>query len=353
MANLNGKPYTRLDLLKLVGDMRQLAAAQPFELADGAERGTRCVRLYNAAGLDLDVLCDRGMSIGRCSYQGSALAMESAVGAVHPAFSEPQGLGWLRTWPVGFLSTAGLSQVGGPCNDNGVELGLHGRAMGTPARQVSCGGAWSGDEYSVSVTGTVVETAVFGDHLALTRTIRLALDEPVLWVEDTIENRGFAPAPLMFLQHINLGFPLLQPGSRLELPEHQTEPRDEAAAAGMNNYLEYGRPEPGYQEQVFYHDLTPDANGLVRVTLRSPLQGCYASLRDPNGLALTMEYAKDDYPILVQWKMMGEGLYVTGLEPANCHVSGRCAERQRGTLQTIGPWEARTFRLKIRLEENP
>ena len=44
---------------------------------------------------------------------------------------------------------------------------------------------------------------------------------------------------------------------------------------------------------------------------------------------------------------MGEGLYVVGLEPANCHVEGRAVERERGTLQIMQPGEVRRYHLEI------
>ena len=44
---------------------------------------------------------------------------------------------------------------------------------------------------------------------------------------------------------------------------------------------------------------------------------------------------------------MGEGLYVVGLEPANCHVEGRIRERERGTLPMLTPGETRRYRLEI------
>ncbi len=50
-----------------------------------------------------------------------------------------------------------------------------------------------------------------------------------LWIEDRITNEGFEPAPLMLLQHCNLGFPLVDAATRLVLPAHTTVPRDDAA----------------------------------------------------------------------------------------------------------------------------
>ncbi len=65
MVQLFGKYYTSQDLLRRVGDMSQLAGVQPMELLEGNERGVRAVNLYNAAGIEMTVVPDRGMSITR------------------------------------------------------------------------------------------------------------------------------------------------------------------------------------------------------------------------------------------------------------------------------------------------
>ena len=341
MITLWGKTYTVAELRRRVGDMSQLASAQAFELTDGPERGSRGVWLRNAAGLDLAVMTDRGMSITGLSYQGVPLPFVSSVGAVHPAFTEPRGLGWLRTWPAGFLTTCGLTQVGSPCVDGDEELGQHGRAAGLSARNGSYGGGWQGDDYRVWVEGTIHETRVFGEHLALTRRLWMSLGEPRFWIEDRVENQGLTATPHMFLQHVNLGFPLVDATTRLELPPHTAQPRDDAARPGIGQYLEFSDPVAGYHEQVFYHDLQPDEQGLVTARLVNPAFG------GGRGLQVALRYARAEYPILIEWKMMGEGLYVVGLEPANCHVEGRVRERERGTLPMLAPGEARQYRLEV------
>jgi hypothetical protein len=35
--------------------------------------------------------------------------------------------------------------------------------------------------------------------------------------------------------------------------------------------------------------------------------------------------------------MLRSGMYVTGLEPANCGLAGRAAEREAGTLHVLEP----------------
>jgi hypothetical protein len=80
-------------------------------------------------------------------------------------------------------------------------------------------------------------------------------------------------------------------------------------------------------------------------------------LNNPNfnagqGLGVAWRYAKSEYPVLVEWKMMRAGSYVVGVEPGNCHVEGRVAERERGTLQMIAPQETRTFNLELEFFNN-
>jgi hypothetical protein len=341
MAVLWGNKFSKQEILRRVGDIRQLAGAEPFEMVDGPARGVRAVRLRNATGLDLVVLTDRGMAIGELQYKGIPLAFLNGVGVAHPAFSEPEEKGWLRTWPGGFLTPCGLTQVGSPSQDDGEELGLHGRVAGLPAREVHWGGEWRDDDYFVWVEGTVRQAAMFGEDISLRRRVGMWLAGSRFWVDDTVENHSFQPVPHMLLQHFNLGFPLVDAGAILDLPGHAAEPRDAIAQAGIERYNVFEVPQPGYQEQVFYHELQADATGQVAVSLRNPLfdQG--------RGLGITWRYALADYPILVQWKMMGEGQYVVGVEPANCHVGGRRAERDRGTLQVLQPQAVRRYRIEV------
>jgi hypothetical protein len=48
--------------------------------------------------------------------------------------------------------------------------------------------------------------------------------------------------------------------------------------------------------------------------------------------------------------MPGQGVYVLGIEPANCHVGGRCRERELGTLEMLAPGEQRVYNLEISIE---
>lgn len=343
MAVLWGRTYSRNDLLRRVGDIRQLARVEPFEMSEGSERGVRAVRMRNAAGLELVVVTDRGMAITELYYNGVPLPFINGVGTSHPAYTEQPGVGWLRTWPGGFLTPCGLTQVGSPGHDDGEELGLHGRVAGIPAREVRWGGDWKEDDYFVWVEGTIRQVVPFGEDVSLRRRIGMWLSGARIWIEDTVENHAFHPTPFMVLQHFNLGFPLVDEGARLELPGHTCEPRDQAAKAGVDRYYVFEEPQAGYAEQVFYHTLRADSAGQVEVRLVNP------GFDSGRGLGVYWRYSLADYPVLVEWKMMGEGFYAVGIEPSNCHVTGRAAERERGTLQYLQPQEVRKLHMEIGL----
>ena len=337
MTTLFGRQWTRQELLTFVGDLSQVCGIRPVTLADGPERGVRAADVRTGDGLNFTVLLDRGMDIGPAEYRGIPLAWISPTGPISPAFYDPRGIGWLRTFHGGLLTTCGLTQTGVPNVDLDEDLGLHGRISHTPARQVSCQGRWEGDEYTFWVEGQMREVSVFGYDLRLTRRITAMLGQPKLTIEDRVENMGYEPAPHMILYHCNMGFPLLSPASRLVAPSAAVEARDDIAAQGLEQHTSFEGPTPHYAEQCFFHSFEPDSTGHVTVQLTNP----------ELGLALQLRFRHRELPEMVQWKQIGQGTYVLGLEPANCRVEGRSAARKRGTLVELAPGETCDYYLEM------
>ena len=145
MVTLFGRAWDRTDLLRLVGDVRQVGGARSVVLDDGPERGVRAIDVATGTGLSFSILPDRGLDVFRADFQGASLAWISPTGPVAPAFFEPEGLGWLRGFYGGLLVTCGLTYAGPP-NKDGKDLGLHGRASYTPAYDVGITQEWDGDE---------------------------------------------------------------------------------------------------------------------------------------------------------------------------------------------------------------
>jgi hypothetical protein len=65
------------------------------------------------------------------------------------------------------------------------------------------------------------------------------------------------------------------------------------------------------------------------------------------GLGLAIMQRTDELPWLWQWKQLGYGAYVGGVEPANCIGRGRAEDRARGTLQFLEPGSTRKHSLEI------
>ena len=62
---------------------------------------------------------------------------------------------------------------------------------------------------------------------------------------------------------------------------------------------------------------------------------------------MRIRFNKNELPYFIQWRMLGEREYVTGLEPANAPIEGRAAARAEGALPFLEPGEKRTFHLEI------
>jgi hypothetical protein len=183
---------------------------------------------------------------------------------------------------------------------------------------------------------------VFSPVLELHRRITVKLGENRLFIRDTVTNIGFQASPLMLLYHINLGFPILSEHSELILPTKKVQPRDPDAEVGLNEYMRFSPPQPNFREQVFFHQLVgaQDGSTCAAVINRTLMHG--------EGLGVYVRWNLNELPQFVQWKMMGEGIYVVGIEPTNSplHLT-RKEMREQGLLPILQPGEQKVFNLEI------
>jgi hypothetical protein len=336
MVRLFGRIFGRDELLRYVGSMDQLGGIRLLELSDGIERGVR-VALVRTGVLSFLVAIDRCMDIVNAEYKGVPLAFISPTGVAAPSFFEPEGLGWLRGFFGGLLTTCGLTYAGAPTIDEGVQLGLHGRISYSPAKLLRLEEYWEDDEYVLVLEGESREAMIFGPNMRLRRRIEAMLGEKVIRIHDRVINCGWEKQPLMIIYHINLGFPLLDKGSRLLSTSRAYFPRDEDAKVDAEKFDVFQPPTKGFREKVYIHDLATDENGYAYAAL----------INDGLKLGLYVKFRKKELPRFIEWKMMGEGTYALGMEPANCFVMGRAKEKELGTLQYINPQEEKEFQLEI------
>ena len=338
-----GKKYTTKELRKRVGNMDQIAGIRTVQLDDGNERPTRAAVIHTGAGLELTVLLDRCLDISAASFNGKAMSWRSTTGDVAPQYFEPEWLRWLRSYFGGLVTTCGLMNVGSPDEQSALlGTGLHGRIGNTPAKNVKITQEWRGNDYVISVSGTMRETVVFGENLTLTRTVSTKLGEKRFWIHDVVTNEGFKTTKYMFLYLFNICWLVFDEVSEIIAPSKHVAPRDAVAEDGKENWYKLDPPIHGYSEKVYYHDMASDSRGNVTAAIVN--SGFKAK---GEGFGVYLKYNKKELPRFVEWKQMGEQDYVVGFEPCNCGVEGRAVDEKQGLLHSLRPGQSQEVRLEF------
>ena len=156
---------------------------------------------------------------------------------------------------------------------------------------------------------------------------------------DDVTNDLAKPATMQLLYHINVGSPVLGPGAKLEAPIESLAPKDSLSAGEMDQWNEFGAPEDGYAERVYFAQLRSDESSLTTAMLRSADGDC--------GLGVT--FNTNGLPRFVLWKNTAaesDG-YVTGLEPATNYPNIRSFEENQGRIVEIPPDDTVSFRVKL------
>lgn len=317
-----------------IGNISQLVTLRRVTLAEGRARGAQVIEVETAGGLALDVLADSGLDFGRCKFRGKNMAWISKNGYDAPTVFSPHENEFLHTFPGGLLHTCGLRNAGPACRDGDEWHPLHGRFHGLAAENVSA----QIEEDEIVIRGVVRETALFGHLLEVKRTIRLPVFGASVTVSDTVTNLSPRDEEIMMIYHCNFGYPLLDENAVLSLPEaRETVPRTPFAATGLHKALTFEKPVPGEEERVFFQKMARDFS---------------ASLFNPSlGVRMDMTWSGETLPILSEWRSMASGDYVLGLEPTDCYIMGRAAERKNGTLPVLRAFESVTHTVKIEFTE--
>jgi len=353
MPELYAARMTRRQVEERSGQLGQFAGVRLMTLEDGLERGIRMLEFRSGTGLRFTVLVDRAMDIADCEYRGCAIGWHSPAGFRHPGLHEYEGeggLAWMRSFS-GLMVTCGLDHilfmyeapadhyVYGPRKT--VQHSIHGRAGTIPARLSGYGERWDGERCFLWAEGVVSQGTVFGEHLELHRRIEIEVGTDDIRLSDRVVNRGFYRTPHMLCYHINVGYPVLDEGSRYLAPI-----RDVVWAAHAGQYRDqevgYRRmPAPRHQfhEQVWQHEMGADADGAVPVAL----------VNDRLGIGFEVTTRKDQFPCQYQWQNLQAGQYALGLEPSTNHVLGHGAARERGELIWLEHGDERRYDTCLRV----
>jgi hypothetical protein len=301
----------------------------------GSDRGQpqRAIDVRVLDGIDLRLLPDRGLDISAAWYAGRPLAWQSRVGEVAP-LPAPRGTDWNAAFGGGLVTTCGLQNVGAPSEGHG----QHGTFSHLPARDVRIDRTIEDDEVVVVVQGVIEDADALSTHLRCDRRVRTTTGRGEVVVHDVVTNLGPAPVAAPFLYHVNLGAPLWSPGAEVVISSRGVVPRDAAAADALGAWQRAPEPTDGAGEWVFEHLVEPDADGRCTVAILSPA----------SGLHVEVEWDATTLPRLHQWVHRATGVNVLGIEPANCSLLGRAADRADGRLPILEPGGARSTMLTVR-----
>ena len=134
----------------------------------------------------------------------------------------------------------------------------------------------------------------------------------------------------------NFGHPLVSPDTRMYHTPATIVPRDEDAKSGLETCETFETPARDYQEQVLFYDMEAKNDRAFSCLYNEKL-----------GVGAYLYYHKSQLPCFTEWKHMGEGEYVVGMEPGTNPPIGRTAARERGELTILKPGEQRIFDIEM------
>jgi len=310
-------------------------------LKGGLGDGVDIVEVDNGR-LSFTMVPTRGMGIWRGRCGEDSLGWDSPVKElVHPHYVNLEarnGLGWLagfNEWVV----RCGLENNGAPGEDVVVDnrgnqkrviLPLHGKVANIPASFVSAF-VKAGKPMELGVNGEVYERSMFGPNLKLSTSVTTEVGSNWLRIRDVVENLGGIDTEMQLLYHCNYGTPLLEEGSHLMAPVKQVAPRDLRSSEGIESYSKFSKPQPGYVEQVYFHELLGDERGCTKVAL----------VNKKATKATSLSFNLRQLPYFTLWKNMAsvEDGYVIGLEPATNFPNHKAFERRHGRVVNLKPSE--------------
>lgn len=326
---------------KKLSSPQQLAYVRRIQYQEGRAQYLQAVEV-KAGPLQFTSALDKCLDITEVTYKGVNLTFLSKPGLQNRQHYDTHGQEAQRSIMGGLFFTCGTDNVGAP--DQQSCLPMHGTLRSTPAEHICTDAWWEGDEYRIRISGQMRQAALFGENILLRRTIETVMHRDAaadtITLHDEFVNEGYAASPFMLLYHCNIGYPLLDEGCEIAIPSRRTCLRGENIPTGLP-WDQVEEPKDNLPEQVFFHEVNPDAQGLVTVGIRNPFLS----------LGLSITYRQDQLPLLTQWKSMASGDYVVGLEPCNCHVNGRTWEQENGTLQRIEPGQKKCVDLVFQVKE--
>ena len=305
---------------------------RPIEYQEGRAHGLKAIEVKNGP-LRFVSMADRALDICQFEYRGENLTFLSKPGLNGRNQFDTNGLEAQRSIMGGLFFTCGFENICAPyvTPEGGKypagSFPMHGRIRTTPAEHVAPTPLDRRRRLRArglrrNARGRTVRRES-GDAPQDHQRVRPAVDHG--------RGRGDQRILPRRATHVDVPLQLRLAAARRRRrsrdPQPQGTPRDETTAADTTPWNEIQAPEANRPESVYLHELAADENG----------RSFAAVVNHKLGLGVVIDFDANLFPYFMEWKSMGAGDYVVGLEPSNSSVHGRGWHEQRGDLHTIAP----------------
>ncbi len=296
-----------------ISNFAQIASLRRYRLEGGREDGIEVLDCDNGR-LRFLLNISRACDVMQMYHEGQNVSFISKNGFTR------REIPFLGRFEGGMIYTCGLDSAG---RREGHEL--HGSFHSIPAEilRAEC------SEEGITVEAVIRDTALFGQNLVMKRRITSGIGDCHLHIEDTLVNEGYREEGYCLLYHINVGYPLLDEGVRIETEDEGCITRTPFAKETEATRYEIEADVPNQPERCYYLALREPRVALVNPRL---------------GKAFRLSYSGDTLPYFLEWKSMASGDYALGLEPCTTMLDSSFAYR------TLAPGESVRFSLDLSVD---
>jgi len=325
--------------------------------------GCRVAHVDTGAGLRFTVAIDRGGDIVDASFMDTNLSFLTPNGYAPATPARHAGLNWLQGWPGGLLTTCGPVYIGGPREEHGDQLSLHGHHSNIPAAVCLLQNPDPRSGRMDMVLGLIIrDTSTFGPTVQVEREIRATLGTPAVQIRDTVTNLGDTAVAHNLLYHINFGYPFIDTGTDLifggscrltaidDLGLEDTQDplaNDANLSDAVNDLKRITGPNPnhvGTGEQCVIVEPTVPRDGISRIGV----------INESRKVGIEIRYPHAQLPRLANWQHLGpNGSFVTALEPYFGSLLGLARDPHLQAEQWLAPGDSRTYDLSIQVLQTP
>lgn len=328
--------------LKYVSNNNQLFSVREVKLVEGKSNNVRLLEVNNGSGLYFEVNPDRGFDIPSLRYKGINFGYLSPCGNASPQYFDDKGLGFLKNFTVGFLTTCGLKTIGSPSTLKGKDYALHGNISNTPSDHYYYRYDKDNNGTYVELNAIVYDSGIFEDKLKLERKIKCYYNSNKIIIDDIVTNESFNKAIHNILYHINIGYPLLSADSLMYIESKEVTARTKRAEDLFDLYNVIEEAQDEYEEACYYHKLKTNDKGEAVTGVFNPKLNM--------GVAIKIDCSTLEY--LVEWKLMKKKDYVLGLEPSSNLIDGLADLENKGLLKYLESQENVKYHIEIEVIED-